>query len=409
MTLRHTTRVNAVVVGAGQAGLAAAYHLRRRGYIAVDTAKVVGNPTQQPTFVVLDAEQGSGGAWRHRWPSLTMKTVNRVYELPGHPLDGFEETAQVNELLPAYFGEYEREMELHIQRPVQVTAVREFEPDTGAATGATGAPAGPLLVETDSGSNYLTDAVIGATGTWGKPFWPQYPGIETFQGRQLHTHEFRAAADFTGKRVVVVGGGISAVQHLLEIAPVASTLWVTRREPEWVSGPFDDERGRAAVALVEERAKQGLPPQSVVSVTGLPLDGHYQEGIDSGILHRFPMFTSVTEREVVWEPDGILKEDIPALANRRARGVGEASPGWSWHADVILWATGFRAALDYLAPMKLREHGGGIVMEGTTVVRDPRFQLVGYGPSSSTIGANRAGRTAARGAEYALRQARSAE
>ncbi len=65
-------------------------------------------------------------------------------------------------------------------------------------------------------------------------------------------------------------------------------------------------------------------------------------------------------------------------------------------ADVILWATGFRAALDHLAPLRLREPGGGIRVEGTRAVADPRIHLVGYGPSASTIGANRAGRAAVR-------------
>jgi NAD(P)H-nitrite reductase large subunit len=66
-------------------------------------------------------------------------------------------------------------------------------------------------------------------------------------------------------------------------------------------------------------------------------------------------------------------------------------------ADAILWATGFRAALDHLAPLKLRSPGGGIVMNGTQVADEPRVHLVGYGPSSSTIGANRAGRAAVTG------------
>ena len=56
----------------------------------------------------------------------------------------------------------------------------------------------------------------------------------------------------------------------------------------------------------------------------------------------------------------------------------------------------FRAALDHLAPLRLRGAGGGIVMEGTQVAADHRVQLVGYGPSASTIGANRAGREAVR-------------
>jgi NAD(P)H-nitrite reductase large subunit len=74
------------------------------------------------------------------------------------------------------------------------------------------------------------------------------------------------------------------------------------------------------------------------------------------------------------------------------------SDGAELHADVILWATGFRSSLDHLAPLMLREPGGGIVMTGrlaTQVAKDPRIHLVGYGPSSSTIGANRAGRAAA--------------
>ncbi len=63
---------------------------------------------------------------------------------------------------------------------------------------------------------------------------------------------------------------------------------------------------------------------------------------------------------------------------------------------MILWATGFRPAVDHLAPLKLREAGGGIRAEDTRAVRDGRVHLVGYGPSASTIGANRAGRTAVR-------------
>src|SRR5699024_2114745 len=62
--------------------------------------------------------------------------------------------------------------------------------------------------------------------------------------------------------------------------------------------------------------------------------------------------------------------------------------------DVILWATGFRAALDHLAPLRLRGTGGGIAMDGARVAAESRVHLVGYGPSSSTIGANRAGRAA---------------
>ena len=72
-------------------------------------------------------------------------------------------------------------------------------------------------------------------------------------------------------------------------------------------------------------------------------------------------------------------------------------------ADVLLWATGFRAAVTHLAPLHLRGSGGGIRMDGTAVAGEPRLHLVGYGPSASTIGANRAGQAAARALRRLLR------
>ena len=164
------------------------------------------------------------------------------------------------------------------------------------------------------------------------------------------------------------------MQLLGEIAPVAAdTLWVTRREPVWRTDDFTPEVGRAAVALVEERVRRGLPPASVVSVTGLALREQEREAERLGAYERQPMFTAI-------EPDGVRMPD-----------------GTHWPADVILWATGFRPAVSHLGPLHLRSAYGGIQLDGTTAVADPRVQLVGYGPSASTIGANRAGRVAARG------------
>jgi cation diffusion facilitator CzcD-associated flavoprotein CzcO len=78
-----------------------------------------------------------------------------------------------------------------------------------------------------------------------------------FMGKQLHTREYRTLEEFVGKHVIIVGGGISAIQLLDEISRVTSTTWVTRRAPEFRAGPFDEQRGRAAVALVEDRVHHG--------------------------------------------------------------------------------------------------------------------------------------------------------
>ncbi|MDF9868042.1 NAD(P)-binding domain-containing protein [Streptomyces sp. NPDC052071] len=347
MNYSRTRELDVVVIGAGQAGLSAAYHLRRIGLLPGEN------------FVVLDHAPRPGGAWQFRWPSLTYGKVHGMHSLPGMELTGADDDRPSSEVIGAYFEAYERRFDLQVHRPVEVSAVREGQE-------------GRLLVETSEGI-YASRALISATGTWDRPFWPRYPGQETFRGRQLHTANYPGPEEFAGLKVVVVGGGASGTQHLMEIAEVAAeTYWVTRRPPVFREGPFGMEQGRAAVAMVEERVRRGLPPQSVVSVTGLPLNDAVRRAREQGVLDRLPMFERIT-------PDGVAWAD-----------------GRSVEADVILWATGFRAAVDHLAPLRLREPGGGIRVEDTRAVRDGRVHLVGYGPSASTIGANRAGRAAAR-------------
>ena len=341
-----------VVIGAGQAGLSSAYHLKQLGLA----------PTRQ--FLVIDQSPSSGGAWQFRWPSLTLSTVNRIHDLPGMRFSDAVDTdaaeVQAAVAVPRYFAAYERKFELPVYRPVTVAVVC----DRGDR----------FVVESDR-FDVSARGIINCTGTWERPHIPEYPGAESFRGRQLHTKDYRSGSDFAGLHGVVVGAGISAIQHLDEISRVTTTTWVTRRPPEFRSGPFDEEAGRAAVKLVEERVRQGLPPRSVVSVTGLPITPAIQAMRVRGVLERLPMFSDILEDGVRW-PDGTVIR-----------------------ADVILWATGFRSSLDHLAPLDLRGTEGGIAMTGrlaTQVAKNPRVHLVGYGPSASTIGANRAGHAAAR-------------
>ena len=340
-----------VVIGAGQAGLSSAYHLKRRGL-----APVKG-------FVILDQSPTAGGAWQFRWPSLTLSTVNRIHDLPGMPFADAVDTgaAEVEAAVavPKYFAAYEKEFDLTVYRPVKVQVVC----DRGDR----------LRIETDA-FDLSARGIINATGTWETPYVPEYPGAELFRGRQLHTKDYRTPDEFIGQHVLIVGAGISAIQLLDEISKVTKTTWVSRRPPEFREGPFDEEAGRAAVKLVEERVRRGLPPQSVVSVTGLPMTPRIIALRERGVLDHLPMFSEITENGVRW------------------------SDGTTLGVDVILWCTGFRSSLDHLAPLQLREDGGGIVMTGrlaTQVAKDARIHLVGYGPSASTIGANRAGSAAA--------------
>lgn len=345
-------KTDIVVIGSGQAGLSAAYHLKRAG---VEPGS---------GFVVLDDEFEAGGAWQHRWDSLTLSTVHGINDLPGmHFSEAVNVEAkdlQANIAVPAYYEKYEKHFGLPVIRPVRVEKVEEKN--------------GRFYVRTN-GVQFAARGIINATGTWKTPHCPKYPGWDRFEGRQLHTGEYKNAEEFIGKHVIIVGGGISAIQLLGEISEVTKTTWVTRKEPDFRDYEFDPDKGREAVALVEERVRKGLPPKSVVSVTGLPITPAIRHLRDKGVLKRLPIFKEIIKNGVRWE-DGTELE-----------------------ADVIFWNTGFKHSLDHLKPLNFINEKGGIVMTGrlaTQVAKDPRIHLTGYGPSASTIGANRAGRTAVR-------------
>src|SRR5690606_12587622 len=109
-------KVDIAVIGAGQAGLSCAYHLRRLGL----------EPDRD--FVTFDQAPGPGGAWQFRWPSLTLATANRVHDLPGLKFEdvvdvGAAGAVQASVAVPQYYEAYERAFDLRVHRPVRITVV----------------------------------------------------------------------------------------------------------------------------------------------------------------------------------------------------------------------------------------------------------------------------------------------
>ena len=346
-----------MIVGAGQAGLSVAYYLRSSGLVA------------GRDFVIFDRGPEPGGAWQHRWSALKLGSTHRVNDLPGLTelglsFDTADRARPASAVVTEYYHRYEQHFELAVVRPVTVARVARRGHD--------------LVIDTASelyGDHRTTaEVLVNATGTWGAPFRPHYPGAESFLGRQLHTGDYRDAADFAGKNVVVIGGGTSAIGFLLELEPVAASLvWATRRPVEWSdTASLDLEAAVAAVAAQDEAARAGRPLPSIVSGTKVPVSPRIQGGIERGVLVDRRMFAQI-------EPTGVRWAD------------GSFSP-----ADVLLWATGFRPEVRHLAALGLREPAGGLRVEAGASVADPRIFFAGYGPQASTIGAARAARRTAR-------------
>ncbi|MFT4246363.1 MAG: NAD(P)-binding domain-containing protein [Micrococcaceae bacterium] len=232
-----------------------------------------------------------------------------------------------------------------------------------------------------SKGTWHTKAIINATGTWNNPVLPSYPGSKTFQGKQLHTKDYVSNEEFRDKKVAVVGSGISALQQLEEISRVGTVYWYTRSEPIFHGGDFRPEtEGREVIRKVTADVEAGKPSRSIVSYTGLAWTPYALAAKERGALDRREMFTTI-------EPKGVRE-----------------SSGSLTEVDAILWATGFRAYLKHLAPLHLQNSAGGILVKGTQVLANPRINLIGFGPSQSTVGANRAGAAAVRSLMHHFKQ-----
>ncbi|MFZ3498220.1 ArsO family NAD(P)H-dependent flavin-containing monooxygenase [Streptomyces sp. 5.8] len=358
-----TQHTDVVVIGGGQSGLAAGYHLRRLGI----------------EHVILDAQEGAGGAWQHTWDSLRLFSPAAHSSLPGRFMP-----AQEGELYPdaghvvSYLADYEKRYELPVRRGVRVDAVhRDGVHRDGIHREGVHRDGGFLRVETDCGE-WRARAVVGATGTWTRPFLPAVPGRREFQGRQLHTVQYRSPGEFAGQRVIVVGGGNSGAQVAADLASVAELTWVTQRPPRYLP---DDIDGRALFDAATAR-RQALgagrtDTGGVASLGDIVAVPPVRAARDAGLLAAEPMFSRLTATGAEWA-DGTRAE-----------------------ADAIIWCTGFRPALAPFAPLRLRGSHGHIATAGTRAADEPRLHLLGYGdwtgPASATlIGVGRPARDAAR-------------
>jgi putative flavoprotein involved in K+ transport len=321
-----------VVIGGGQMGLSLGYYLRRAG----------------ADFLILDAEDGPGGAWRHGWDSLRLFSPAGYSSLPGWlmPPTAHEGYPTRDDVLD-YLSSYEARYDLPIERSVRVASVERGDDR--------------LEVVSDK-HRFAARAVVSATGTWSHPHIPDIDGRETFTGVQFHSAHYHRPEDYSGQTVLVVGGGNSGAQIMAELAPLARTLWVTTHDPLFLP---DDVDGRVLFERAVARMKQGPSDTPVGGIGDIVMVPPVKEARARGDLQSVRPFVRMTPQGVIW-PDGA-----------------------EMAIDAIIWCTGFRPALDHLAALGVVEDNGQVLVDHQRSIKEPRLWLGGYGdwtgPGSATL------------------------
>lgn len=338
------TEVDVAIIGGGQSALAVAYFLRRTGR----------------SFVIIDAEDAPGGAWRHGWSSLRLFSPSTWSSIAGWMMPPVTDGYPSRDHVLNYLSQYEQRYQFPTERPYWVSAIERWD--------------NRLHVKA-RGRSWLARAVVSATGTWRHPFLPHYPGSETFTGQQLHSAHYVDAAPFAGKTVLVVGGGNSGAQILAEVSKVADTLWVTPQPPQFLA---DDVDGRVLFERATERWKAQLAgiviEQPVGGLGDIVMVPPVIEARERGVLNAVRPFEHFTETGVAWAD-------------------GSRTP-----VDVVIWCTGFHPALGYLESLGVCTADGRVAVEGTHSTQEPRLWLVGYGDwtgaaSATLIGVTRTARS----------------
>jgi putative flavoprotein involved in K+ transport len=207
------TRIETVVIGAGQAGLATGYHLQRRG---------------RP-FVILDAATRVGDHWRQQWDTLALYSPAQYDSLPGLSFPAerwtFPGKDAVGDYLEAYAG--------HFRMPVVLrTRVQRLERDGDQ-----------YVVSADRGT-YRCDNVVVATGTFGRT--PHVPAVATQLDTailQLHSSGYRRPDQLRDGSVLVVGASHSGTDIAYEVAQTHHTV-LAGRDCGQIPPPLDSRRMR---------------------------------------------------------------------------------------------------------------------------------------------------------------------
>jgi len=294
-------RFETVIIGGGQAGLSVAYHLAKR---------------DRP-FVILDANERVGDAWRKRWDSLRLFTPARYSGLPGMPFPAPPRAFPTKDEVADYIEAYATRFELPVRTGVRVNRLSRNGDGFAVA-------AGDLRFEAEN--------VVVAMATdqlpWVPPFAPELdPGVV-----QLHSRDYRNPAQLQEGDVLVVGAGNSGAEIALDVASGHPT-WLSGRDTGHVPFRIDTVAARFLVPLVV-----GFLFHYVLTVN-TPIG----RKVRPKLLSRGKSLVRVKPKDIA--AAGV--ERVPKVVGVR-EGLPVLEDGRVLEVNNVIWCTGFRPDFSWI-------------------------------------------------------------
>lgn len=379
------------IVGAGAGGICMGAGLRRVGI---------------KDFTIFEQSDGVGGTWWDNvYPGAEVDTAVPFYSFSFHPYD-FSRTHVKQPELQRYIESVADTYQLrpHIRFR---TALSRAEWDESTHS---------YEVTTSDGVRQHFDVIVSAVGILNHPKYPDWPGLDTFQGPKFHSARWDQSLDLTGKRVAVVGTGSTSAQLVPAIAPMVGQLYVFQRQPGWVLPKGDRdftaaERAQMLRPLYRRwtRFKQALTYEKArgTTVEGTKNNVAAQQACEKYIESVFKDRPDLQKMVTPDYPFGgkrpvkdsnfypALLRDNVELVPHAVREVDEAGitddTGCRREVDVLVMCTGFQPA-NFLATLELVGRDGREIHEvwngdaeaylGLTVANFPNFYML-YGPNTN--------------------------
>jgi putative flavoprotein involved in K+ transport len=334
-------RIETIVIGGGQSGLAVGHHLTRRG---------------RP-LVILDMNERIGDPWRKRWDSLRVFTPARLSGLPGMPFPAPASSFPTKDEVADYMEAYASRFKLPVLTSVTVDGLSR---------------SGDRFVVASGDRRFEADNVVVATGAYSKPRIPAFASELDPAIMQLHSSEYRRPSQLREGGALVVGAGNSGAEIALEASRSHQT-WLSGRdtghEPVRAgSGPdkfVTPLMWFAAMHVLTVRTAIGRKVQRMFRSQGIPLARIRRKDLTEAGVELVPRTAGVRDGRPVLEDGQILD-----VAN-------------------VIWCTGFAPDFRWI-DLPVFNDDGDVVHDRGIVESQPGLYFIGmyfqYALSSVLIG-----------------------